>query len=238
MTRLPGVEREVPTIRCGAGVVTKRVMDAAEGAGLVFAVDPTSADASCIGGNVAMNAGGKKAVLWGTALDNLVSWRMVDPGRPLARGHPARPQSRQDPRRTARAVLDPALRRATARTADGAPRVLEVPGRAVPQGRARQGRHRQVPRRPAGRAEGRLRRDHHLGALHPAHDAEGHPHRVPGVLRPGARLGAVDRRDQGVSRRGIRSRSWPASSISTSAISRRSATRPRHTVEGAGRRWC
>jgi hypothetical protein len=49
------------------------------GAGLVFAVDPTSADASCIGGNVAMNAGGKKAVLWGTALDNLVSWRMVSP---------------------------------------------------------------------------------------------------------------------------------------------------------------
>ena len=54
-------------------------MDAAERAGLVFAVDPTSADASCIGGNVAMNAGGKKAVLWGTALDNLVSWRMVTP---------------------------------------------------------------------------------------------------------------------------------------------------------------
>src|SRR5690606_17588322 len=48
-------------------------------AGLEFAVDPTSADASCIGGNVAMNAGGKKAVLWGTALDNLASWRMVTP---------------------------------------------------------------------------------------------------------------------------------------------------------------
>jgi len=45
----------------------------------VFAVDPTSAEASCVGGNVAMNAGGKKAVLWGTALDNLVSWRMVTP---------------------------------------------------------------------------------------------------------------------------------------------------------------
>jgi FAD/FMN-containing dehydrogenase len=26
-----------------------------------------------------MNAGGKKAVLWGTALDNLASWRLVDP---------------------------------------------------------------------------------------------------------------------------------------------------------------
>ncbi len=76
---LPGCAQPVATIDCGAGVVTKRVMDAAEREGLVFAVDPTSADASCIGGNVAMNAGGKKAVLWGTALDNLVSWRMVTP---------------------------------------------------------------------------------------------------------------------------------------------------------------
>ncbi len=79
MRKLPGVGRQVPTIHCGAGVVTKRVMEAASDAGLEFAVDPTSADASCIGGNVAMNAGGKKAVLWGTALDNLVSWRMVTP---------------------------------------------------------------------------------------------------------------------------------------------------------------
>ena len=77
--RLPGLDHDVPTIFTGAGVVTRRVADAAELAGLVFAVDPTSADASCIGGNIAMNAGGKKAVLWGTALDNLASWRMVDP---------------------------------------------------------------------------------------------------------------------------------------------------------------
>lgn len=77
--KLPGLDREVSTIFTGAGVVTRRVSDAAEHAGLVFAVDPTSADASCIGGNIAMNAGGKKAVLWGTALDNLASWRMVDP---------------------------------------------------------------------------------------------------------------------------------------------------------------
>ena len=76
---LIGVSQRVPTIRAGAGVVTRRVMEAAEGAGLVFAVDPTSADASCIGGNVAMNAGGKKAVLWGTAIDNLAWWKMVTP---------------------------------------------------------------------------------------------------------------------------------------------------------------
>ncbi|AGW88811.1 MULTISPECIES: DUF3683 domain-containing protein [Cupriavidus] len=78
-TDLPGVSRKVATIFSGAGVVTRRVADAADKAGLVFAVDPTSIDASCIGGNVAMNAGGKKAVLWGTALDNLAWWRMVDP---------------------------------------------------------------------------------------------------------------------------------------------------------------
>ena len=76
---LPGVNQPYATIHCGAGVVTRRVMEAADSNGLVFAVDPTSADASCIGGNVAMNAGGKKAVLWGTALDNLVSWKMVTP---------------------------------------------------------------------------------------------------------------------------------------------------------------
>ncbi|HET7793812.1 MAG TPA: DUF3683 domain-containing protein, partial [Rhizobacter sp.] len=79
MVRLPGLDREVGTIWTEAGVVTQRVADAAERAGFVFAVDPTSAEASCIGGNIAMNAGGKKAVLWGTALDNLASWRMVTP---------------------------------------------------------------------------------------------------------------------------------------------------------------
>jgi FAD/FMN-containing dehydrogenase/Fe-S oxidoreductase len=79
MGPLPGVAVQVATVRSGAGVVTKRVSEAAEAAGFVFAVDPTSADASCVGGNVAMNAGGKKAVLWGTALDNLAWWRMVDP---------------------------------------------------------------------------------------------------------------------------------------------------------------
>ncbi|HEY7803335.1 MAG TPA: DUF3683 domain-containing protein, partial [Orrella sp.] len=79
MSALPGLSEPVPTVRAGAGVVTRRVAETAEQAGYVFAVDPTSADASCVGGNVAMNAGGKKAVLWGTALDNLAWWRMVDP---------------------------------------------------------------------------------------------------------------------------------------------------------------
>jgi len=79
MIELPGVDKPVATIFSEAGVVTQRVADLAEAHGYVFAVDPTSAEASCVGGNVAMNAGGKKAVLWGTALDNLASWRMVTP---------------------------------------------------------------------------------------------------------------------------------------------------------------
>jgi FAD/FMN-containing dehydrogenase/Fe-S oxidoreductase len=74
-----GHPRAIPTVYAEAGVVTRRVAEAAERAGFVFAVDPTSIDASCIGGNIAMNAGGKKAVLWGTAVDNLAWWRMVDP---------------------------------------------------------------------------------------------------------------------------------------------------------------
>jgi len=76
---LPGVGGRVPTIRAGAGVITRRISEKAEASGLAFAVDPTSQDASTIGGNIAMNAGGKKAVLWGTTLDNLASWRMTTP---------------------------------------------------------------------------------------------------------------------------------------------------------------
>jgi FAD/FMN-containing dehydrogenase/Fe-S oxidoreductase len=76
---LPGVAAKVPVLQVGAGVVTRRVSETAEAKGLAFAVDPTSQDASTIGGNIAMNAGGKKAVAWGTTLDNLASWRMVTP---------------------------------------------------------------------------------------------------------------------------------------------------------------
>lgn len=124
---IPGRAGPVPVIDCGAGVVTRRVMEAAETEGLVFAVDPTSADASCIGGNVAMNAGGKKAVLWGTALDNLLSWRMVDPqGRVME-------ISRLD--HNLGKIHDAAVARfavqrfkADGRTADGVATVLEIPG--------------------------------------------------------------------------------------------------------------
>ncbi|RME84645.1 MAG: DUF3400 domain-containing protein, partial [Zetaproteobacteria bacterium] len=71
----PGVR--APTIRAGAGAVTGRVMEAARP--YIFATDPTSLWACTIGGNIATNAGGKHAVLWGTCLDNLLSWKLITP---------------------------------------------------------------------------------------------------------------------------------------------------------------
>ena len=126
---LPGLSETYATIHCGAGVVTRRVMEAADNSNLVFAVDPTSADASCIGGNISMNAGGKKAVLWGTALDNLASWRMVTPdglwmeveriGHNLGKIH----DTASATFRISRFELDGA-------TPHGAPEMLNIPGSA------------------------------------------------------------------------------------------------------------
>jgi len=67
-------------IELETGVITERAMEEAEHHGLVFATDPTSAWACTIGGNIAENAGGKDCVLYGTCIDNLLSWRMAMPG--------------------------------------------------------------------------------------------------------------------------------------------------------------
>ena len=72
-----GDKGEVATISAGAGAVTGKVMEASRP--YIFATDPTSLWACTIGGNVASNAGGKHAVIWGTCVDNLLSWKMVTP---------------------------------------------------------------------------------------------------------------------------------------------------------------
>jgi len=72
-----GSDRKVQTITAQAGAVTGKVMEASRPH--VFATDPTSLWACTIGGNVASNAGGKHAVIWGTCVDNLLSWKMVTP---------------------------------------------------------------------------------------------------------------------------------------------------------------
>ncbi len=71
--------RQVAVIHLESGVITDAAMAYARKQGLVFATDPTSAWACTIGGNIAENAGGKTAVLWGTAIDNLLSFAIAMP---------------------------------------------------------------------------------------------------------------------------------------------------------------
>jgi hypothetical protein len=235
MQHLPGLDFEVPTIHCGAGVVTKRVMEAAEAAGRVFAVDPTSADASTIGGNVAMNAGGKKAVLWGTALDNLASWRMVTPdadwievvrlNHNLGKIHDA-PFATFEIRRFA----------PDGRTPKGSPEILTIPG----------SRFRKT-------GLGKDVTDKFLAGL-PGIQKEGCDglitsarfilHRLPAHARTVCLefFGQVAEACRRSSRSRITATAipmccWPAWSISTPATSRRSATPPRRRVP-AVRTWC
>jgi FAD/FMN-containing dehydrogenase len=219
MRRLPGLDSEVATVWTEAGVVTQRVADAAERAGFVFAVDPTSAEASCIGGNIAMNAGGKKAVLWGTALDNLASWRMVTPeaqwlevtrlDHNLGKIHDAEVAS-----------FELQYFEADGKTPVRTER-LDIPGKHLPQGRPGQGRDRQVPGRPARHPERGLRRPDHQRALGGAPHARAHPHRVPGVLWQCQGRRAQHRRDQGLHVRRAKAQRaccWPAWSTWTTAI--------------------
>lgn len=70
--------RDIPTISVEAGAVTDDVIEYCGHHGYIFATDPTSAWASTIGGNIAENAGGKKCVMWGTAIDNILSFRIVN----------------------------------------------------------------------------------------------------------------------------------------------------------------
>ncbi len=84
-----------------AGVITQDAKDAAHEQGLIFATDPTSAWACTIGGNLAENAGGKTAVLFGTALDNVLSYRIVMPDGQVCtvsrKDHPGRKIQFTDP---------------------------------------------------------------------------------------------------------------------------------------------
>ncbi len=77
MLPLKGRDDETATIFAQAGAVNKQVADKAAKEGWIFSVDPNSNYACSIGGNIAENAGGKKAVLWGTTVDNVYWFRMV-----------------------------------------------------------------------------------------------------------------------------------------------------------------
>ena len=69
---------DIPIVNVESGVVTDEIIEYCEKRGYIFATDPTSSWASTIGGNIAENAGGKKCVMWGTAIDNIYSFSLVD----------------------------------------------------------------------------------------------------------------------------------------------------------------
>jgi FAD/FMN-containing dehydrogenase len=68
----------IPVVETDAGVITETVTEFCKKRGYIFATDPTSSWASTIGGNIAENAGGKKCVMWGTAIDNIFSFRIIN----------------------------------------------------------------------------------------------------------------------------------------------------------------
>jgi FAD/FMN-containing dehydrogenase/Fe-S oxidoreductase len=93
---IPGAEanRSIPVVTVEAGAVTDVVTDYCRKNNYIFATDPTSGWASTIGGNIAENSGGKKAVMWGTAIDNVLSFKMYD-----AFGHLVEIRRRDHPHR-------------------------------------------------------------------------------------------------------------------------------------------
>lgn len=66
-------------IRVEAGALTKDIQNKAEEKDLLYAGDPCSADSCQIGGNIATNAGGNRAVRYGTTRDQVYSIEVVTP---------------------------------------------------------------------------------------------------------------------------------------------------------------
>lgn len=64
-------------LECEAGCLNGDVQRAAAAHGLFWAPDPTSADYSSVGGNLACGAGGPRAVKYGTARDNVLGLTAV-----------------------------------------------------------------------------------------------------------------------------------------------------------------
>ncbi len=62
-----------------AGALTKKIQEAAQAKNLLYAGDPCSADSCMIGGNIATNAGGNRAVRYGTTRDQVYAIEVVTP---------------------------------------------------------------------------------------------------------------------------------------------------------------
>lgn len=79
MNKILEIDRENMFMVVEPGVTTGEVQKAASEAGFLYAGDPCSADSSFIGGNVAENAGGNKAVKYGTTSRHVYGMEVVLP---------------------------------------------------------------------------------------------------------------------------------------------------------------
>src|SRR6056297_1409658 len=79
MNRVLELDEETLTITVEPGVVTDEIQKLAASAGLLYAGDPCSSDASFIGGNLAENAGGNKVVKYGPTGDHVMGIEVVLP---------------------------------------------------------------------------------------------------------------------------------------------------------------
>jgi glycolate oxidase len=79
MNRILELDTDNLTITVEPGIVTAEITKAARAAGLLYAGDPCSGDASFIGGNVAENAGGNKVVKYGSTGASVLALEAVLP---------------------------------------------------------------------------------------------------------------------------------------------------------------
>ncbi len=77
MNRIVALDAANRTLVVEPGVLNSEVQRAAAAAGFFWAPDPTSARYSTVGGNLACNAGGPRAVKYGTVRENVLGLRAV-----------------------------------------------------------------------------------------------------------------------------------------------------------------
>jgi glycolate oxidase len=77
MNRIIEIDRENLVAVVEPGVITRDIDDAAKEAGLMYPPDPSSLDSCSIGGNVAVGAGGPRAVKYGTTRDYVIGLECV-----------------------------------------------------------------------------------------------------------------------------------------------------------------
>ncbi len=77
MDRIIDIDADNRVMRVEAGVTNQAVQDAANKHGFFWAPDPTSAEYCSVGGNLAMNAAGPRAVKYGTTRENVLGLKAV-----------------------------------------------------------------------------------------------------------------------------------------------------------------